>query len=92
MQELYGVSVTPKVGNDQHNSDVSLIIELLSPAKRPIQVTQDLIAFWQGSYKEVQKEMKAKYPKHTWLSPEEAASGDFRVIDKKVVRIVAPKK
>jgi ATP-dependent helicase HrpB len=66
MQELYGVSVTPNVGDNQHKSAVALIIELLSPAKRPIQVTQDLVAFWQGSYKDVQKEMKAKYPKHFW--------------------------
>ena len=66
MQELYGVSVTPNVGDNQHKRDVALIIELLSPAKRPIQVTQDLVAFWQGSYKDVQKEMKAKYPKHFW--------------------------
>jgi ATP-dependent helicase HrpB len=79
MQELYGVSVTPKVGDDQHNSDVSLIIELLSPAKRPIQVTQDLIAFWQGSYKEVQKEMKAKYPKHFWPNDPANAKATNRV-------------
>ena len=66
MQELYGVSITPSVGDSQHNSQVALIIELLSPAQRPIQITQDLVAFWQGSYREVQKEMKAKYPKHFW--------------------------
>ncbi|MGB1263297.1 MAG: ATP-dependent helicase HrpB [Cognaticolwellia sp.] len=66
MQELYGVSSTPSVGDVQHNSQVALIIELLSPAQRPIQITQDLVAFWQGSYREVQKDMKAKYPKHFW--------------------------
>lgn len=66
MQELYGISATPNVGDNQHKAAVALIIEILSPAKRPIQVTQDLVAFWQGSYKEVQKEMKAKYPKHFW--------------------------
>jgi ATP-dependent helicase HrpB len=72
MQELYGVSITPNVGDKQYNTDIALIIELLSPAQRPIQVTQDLVGFWQGSYKEVQKEMKAKYPKHFW--PEDPAN------------------
>ncbi|MFT5813024.1 MAG: ATP-dependent helicase HrpB, partial [Psychroserpens sp.] len=66
MQELYGVSTTPSVGDSQHNSQVALIIELLSPAQRPIQITQNLVAFWQGSYREVQKDMRAKYPKHFW--------------------------
>lgn len=66
MQELYGVSTTPSVGDSHHNAQVALIIELLSPAQRPIQITQDLVAFWQGSYREVQKDMKSKYPKHFW--------------------------
>ena len=66
MQELYGVTVTPAVGDSTNNSQIPLIIEILSPAKRPIQVTQDLVAFWQGSYREVQKDMKAQYPKHFW--------------------------
>jgi ATP-dependent helicase HrpB len=79
MQELYGVSVTPNVGDNQHRYGVALIIELLSPAKRPIQVTQDLVAFWQGSYKEVQKEMKAKYPKHFWPDDPANAQATNRV-------------
>tara|TARA_B110000495_G_scaffold203577_1_gene227986 strand:- start:990 stop:3581 length:2592 start_codon:yes stop_codon:yes gene_type:complete len=66
MQELYGVTETPTVGDKVNNGAVPLIIEILSPAKRPIQVTQDLVAFWQGSYREVQKDMKAQYPKHFW--------------------------
>jgi ATP-dependent helicase HrpB len=66
MQELYGVSITPSVGDERGNTRIPLIIEILSPAKRPIQITQDLIAFWQGSYQVVQKEMKAQYPKHYW--------------------------
>ena len=45
---------------------IPLILELLSPAQRPIQVTQDLAQFWAGSYKAVQKEMKSKYPRHYW--------------------------
>ncbi|MCJ8312596.1 MAG: ATP-dependent helicase HrpB [Saccharospirillaceae bacterium] len=66
MQELYGEQETPKVGDVKNHKGIALIIELLSPAKRPIQITQDLIAFWQGSYKQVQKDMKAQYPKHFW--------------------------
>lgn len=42
------------------------MMELLSPAQRPLQTTSDLAGFWQGSYKEVQKEMKGRYPKHIW--------------------------
>ena len=74
MQELYGVSITPSVGDSNHNSQVALIIELLSPAQRPIQITQDLVAFWQGSYREVQKDMKSKYPKHFW--PDDPANAE----------------
>ncbi|KKL49223.1 hypothetical protein LCGC14_2317670, partial [marine sediment metagenome] len=40
--------------------------ELLSPARRPLQLTQDLTHFWQTSYRDVQKEMKGRYPKHFW--------------------------
>ncbi|WNC68188.1 ATP-dependent helicase HrpB [Thalassotalea nanhaiensis] len=62
MQQVYGLSSSPYVANGQ----VAVLLELLSPAKRPIQVTQDLARFWQGSYKDVQKDMKANYPKHFW--------------------------
>ena len=70
MQELYGTMQTPQVGDDNSNNNgrqgIPLLLELLSPAKRPIQVTQDLAKFWAGSYKAVQKEMKSQYPKHFW--------------------------
>jgi ATP-dependent helicase HrpB len=69
MQELYGLSITPSVGmvsNTDVKHAIPLILEILSPAKRPIQVTQDLIAFWKGSYKAVQKDMKSQYPRHYW--------------------------
>lgn len=62
MQQVYGLSTSPVVANGQ----VSVLLELLSPAGRPIQVTQDLARFWQGSYKDVQKDMKGRYPKHYW--------------------------
>lgn len=66
MQELYGLSATPKVGDIQSNNGHNLTLEILSPAQRPIQITQHLAEFWQGSYREVQKDMKARYPKHYW--------------------------
>lgn len=71
MQEVYGLHKTPMVGNisnsqEPSNTGVPLVLELLSPAQRPIQVTQDLSQFWQGSYKAVQKDMKSRYPKHYW--------------------------
>ena len=62
IQEMFGQSETPKVANGK----VALQIELLSPAKRPLQITQDLVAFWQGAYSEVKKEGKGRYPKHYW--------------------------
>ena len=66
MQELYGATQTPQVGCVNGQQGIPLLLELLSPAKRPIQLTQDLVQFWQGSYKEVQKDMKSRYPKHYW--------------------------
>ena len=66
MQEIYGLKQSPQIGDLAHNHGIDLVLELMSPANRPIQVTTDLANFWQGSYKAVQKEMKAKYPKHFW--------------------------
>lgn len=66
MQAVYGQPISPQVGDVENGLGIPLILELLSPAGRPIQVTQDLAQFWQGSYREVQKEMKGKYPKHFW--------------------------
>ncbi|MBJ9240463.1 ATP-dependent helicase HrpB [Citrobacter braakii] len=62
MQEMFGEAKTPTLAEGR----VPLVLELLSPAQRPLQVTSDLSAFWQGSYREVQKEMKGRYPKHVW--------------------------
>lgn len=66
MQELYGSTQTPTIGGVNNNSGIPLLLELLSPAKRPIQVTQDLAQFWAGSYQSVQKDMKSNYPRHFW--------------------------
>ena len=62
LQEMFGQTETVTVAD----GNKTVTIELLSPAGRPIQTTSDLKAFWQGSYFDVQKEMKGRYPKHRW--------------------------
>lgn len=62
MQEMFGVSEKLFVGNKRYQVTISL----LSPAMRPLQTTQDLGRFWQGSYREIAKEMRGRYPKHHW--------------------------
>ena len=62
LQEMFGCQDTPQIADGR----VALQVHLLSPAGRPLQVTQDLAGFWRGAYREVQKEMKGRYPKHPW--------------------------
>jgi ATP-dependent helicase HrpB len=62
VQDLYGTTVHPTVGADT----TPVVIELLSPAGRPVQVTADLPGFWRGTWAEVRKEMAGRYPKHDW--------------------------
>jgi ATP-dependent helicase HrpB len=62
MQELYGQAQTPTIFEGR----IAIQLALLSPAMKPLQVTQNLGSFWTGAYKEVQKEMKGRYPKHFW--------------------------
>lgn len=62
LQEMFGCAETPRVAGGR----VAVVIHLLSPARRPLQVTQDLAGFWRGSYAEVRKEMRGRYPKHPW--------------------------
>ncbi len=62
LQELFGLAVGPTVCGGR----ISLLLHLLSPAKRPIQVTRDLKGFWDGAYQQVKKELKGRYPKHPW--------------------------
>ncbi|CDL87506.1 ATP-dependent RNA helicase hrpB [Xenorhabdus cabanillasii JM26] len=62
MQEMYGEQQNPVLAKGR----IPVVVELLSPAHRPLQITQDLAAFWRGAYREVQKEMKGRYPKHLW--------------------------
>jgi ATP-dependent helicase HrpB len=62
LQELFGARATPTVAAGR----VTIILHLLSPAGRPLQVTRDLAGFWAGSYPQVRKEMRGRYPKHSW--------------------------
>lgn len=62
LQEVFGEQRSPMLAEGR----IPMVLELLSPAHRPLQVTGDLAAFWQGAYREVQKEMKGRYPKHVW--------------------------
>jgi ATP-dependent helicase HrpB len=62
IQEMFGQAATPTICRGK----VVLVLHLLSPARRPIQITSDLAGFWQNSYTEVKKELKGRYPKHYW--------------------------
>jgi ATP-dependent helicase HrpB len=66
LQEVFGLQETPRVGG------VPLTLHLLSPAQRPVQVTQDLASFWRDAYFDVRKDMRGRYPKHPW--PEDPLS------------------
>ena len=62
LQELFGLADTPMLANNR----VKVLLHLLSPARRPVQVTQDLKGFWNSGYQQVKKELKGRYPKHPW--------------------------
>jgi ATP-dependent helicase HrpB len=62
LQEMFGLAETPAIAGGR----VRLVLHLLSPARRPVQVTQDLASFWAGAYAEVKADLKGQYPKHHW--------------------------
>lgn len=68
LQEMFGASETPRLARGR----VPILLHLLSPAARPLQVTGDLAGFWRGAYAEVRREMRGRYPKHHW--PEDPLS------------------
>lgn len=70
VQELFGLSRHPAVAAGK----IPLVLSLLSPAGRPIQVTRDLPAFWRGSWADVKKEMRGRYPRHVWPDDPAAAA------------------
>jgi ATP-dependent helicase HrpB len=75
LQEMFGLRETPSVNGGR----VAVLLHLLSPARRPLQVTQDLAGFWDRTYAEVRKEMKGRYPKHYWPEDPRAAVPTSRV-------------
>ena len=74
LQELFGLADTPRIADGR----VPLTLHLLSPAGRPLQVTQDLRGFWERTYPEVRKEMKGRYPKHPWPDDPWSATATHR--------------
>jgi ATP-dependent helicase HrpB len=62
LQEIFGLSETPSVAAGK----LPLLLKLLSPAGRPVQITRDLVSFWARGYHEVKKDLKGRYPKHYW--------------------------
>jgi ATP-dependent helicase HrpB len=68
LQELFGLNAHPSIAKGA----VPLVLELLSPAHRPVQVTRDLPGFWRGSYAAVRSDLRGRYPRHPW--PEDPAS------------------
>jgi len=70
LQEMFGMTQHPTVGPDR----LPLLIELLSPARRPVQMTADLPGFWATSYSDVRKDMRGRYPRHPW--PEDPTQAD----------------
>jgi ATP-dependent helicase HrpB len=75
LQELFGLDRHPSIAGGR----VPLVIELLSPAQRPVQVTRDLPGFWRGSYAAVRSEMRGRYPRHPWPDDPLAAAPTRRV-------------
>ena len=75
LQEVFGLMDSPRIADGR----VSVTIELLSPAQRPIQLTRDLASFWKRGYTEVRKELKGRYPKHYWPEDPENAVATRRV-------------
>lgn len=75
LQEVFGLGETPRIAG----GEVSVLMHLLSPARRPVQITQDLAAFWSGGYQQVKKELKGRYPKHYWPEDPHQATATARV-------------
>jgi len=79
LQELFGLADTPRIANGRQ----IVKLHLLSPARRPVQVTQDLASFWRNTYAEVKKDLKGRYPKHYWPDDPLVAEPTARVKPRK---------
>ena len=75
LQELFGMRATPCIAAGR----LPLLLKLLSPAGRPVQITRDLVSFWERGYHEVKKDLKGRYPKHYWPDDPYAAQPTRRV-------------
>jgi ATP-dependent helicase HrpB len=80
VQELFGLDRHPAIAGGR----IPLLIEVLSPAHRPVQMTRDLPGFWRGSYAAVRAEMRGRYPKHPWPDDPLAAPATRRAKPRKV--------
>ena len=79
VQELFGLNRHPAIASGK----IPLLVELLSPAHRPVQTTRDLPGFWRGSYAAVRAEMRGRYPKHPWPDDPAAATATRRAKPRK---------
>lgn len=79
LQELFGLSDTPRIAGGRQ----TIKLHLLSPARRPVQVTQDLANFWRSTYAEVKKDLKGRYPKHYWPDDPLVAQATARIKPRK---------
>jgi len=79
LQELFGLAQTPSVAQGRQ----PVLLHLLSPARRPVQVTQDLASFWANTYEEVKKDLKGRYPKHYWPDDPLVAEATARIKPRK---------
>ena len=79
IQEMFGASSTPAIAGGK----MPLVLHLLSPAGRPAQITRDLAGFWDNSYPDVKKELKGRYPKHSWPDDPRTADPSQRIWRKK---------
>jgi ATP-dependent helicase HrpB len=75
IQEVFGLAATPRLAGGR----VALVLELLAPSQRPVQITDDLASFWRGGYAEVRKQLRGRYPKHYWPDDPTTAEPTSRV-------------
>jgi ATP-dependent helicase HrpB len=75
LQEIFGLTETPTIAQGR----IAVVVHLLSPAQRPVQVTRDLAGFWANTYPEVKKELKGRYPKHHWPDDPLTATATDRI-------------
>jgi ATP-dependent helicase HrpB len=79
LQEMFGLTDTPRIGAGR----VPLTVHLLSPARRPVAVTQDLASFWKTVYQEIRGQMRSRYPKHPWPEDPWTAEATKRILRRK---------